>query len=279
MTNNPSINVPSTAVSVIGGDTGDDFPVLKAFQQYIDAEQDKARRRMLSLCIFFGCLMTLVIVVFVVLLTGVSQRNQALNDRLIEYVMKDRQAAVVVQPPTDNSAVYGLTAKLEAMERKLEESQKNANAAQERVLAAEKAAAEKAAAESALRIAREKAKIQEEMAITRLKAELAAEREKAAAEKEKRREAELEAYRRKHYPEFYAKETKPLVEEEKEETEADIDALLDELSEDAAIDYFSDDEDDAPKNRKDATEPAANDDTTMPTIKGARGKWRIPSDK
>ena len=30
-----------------------DFPVLKAFQEYIDAEQSKARKRMLGLSIFF----------------------------------------------------------------------------------------------------------------------------------------------------------------------------------------------------------------------------------
>ena len=35
------------AVSVYGQTDGlDDFPVLKAFQQYIDSEQAKARKRM-----------------------------------------------------------------------------------------------------------------------------------------------------------------------------------------------------------------------------------------
>ena len=68
----------------------DDFPVLKAFQQYIDSEQAKARKRMLMLCAFFGFLMIVVIGVFVVLLVNVSARNQALNDRLIEFAMKER---------------------------------------------------------------------------------------------------------------------------------------------------------------------------------------------
>ena len=41
----------NTAVSVYdAGNAMDDFPVLKAFQQYIDAEQAKAQKRMLFLC-------------------------------------------------------------------------------------------------------------------------------------------------------------------------------------------------------------------------------------
>ena len=54
--------IPENAVSLYGQtDAMDDFPVLKAFQQYIDSEQAKARKRMLMLCIFFGILMTVVI--------------------------------------------------------------------------------------------------------------------------------------------------------------------------------------------------------------------------
>ena len=48
---------PQNAVSVYSQDAMDDFPVLKAFQQYIDAEQAKAQKRMTTLCIFFALLM------------------------------------------------------------------------------------------------------------------------------------------------------------------------------------------------------------------------------
>ena len=81
--------MPNNAVRLYG-DAMDDFPVLKAFQQYIDAEQAKARKRLLSLGIFFGILTGAIIAVFVLLLLNVSQRNQELNDRLVEYAMKDR---------------------------------------------------------------------------------------------------------------------------------------------------------------------------------------------
>ena len=62
---------PRNAVSVYTQDAMDDFPVLKAFQQYIDAEQAKARKRLLSLGIFFGILTGAIIAVFVVMLLTV----------------------------------------------------------------------------------------------------------------------------------------------------------------------------------------------------------------
>ena len=51
-------SIPPNAVSVYGqtADAMDEFPVLKAFQQYIDAEQAKARKRLISLGIFFAIL-------------------------------------------------------------------------------------------------------------------------------------------------------------------------------------------------------------------------------
>ncbi len=190
------------AVSVYGGtgDALDDFPVLKAFQQYIDAEQAKARKRLLALGVFFGVLMLAVIAIFVVLLVSVSSRNQQLNDRLVEFAMKDHGVAapVVVQPPQDSAAVLAFTTKLEEMQRKLTEAQAKADKA---VAEAEARRAEQQAAAEA---AKPKAPTAEELEIQRLKAELAAEKEKAAEEQKRRREEELEAYRRKHYPELYA---------------------------------------------------------------------------
>ena len=46
--------INQNAVSVYGQEGLDDFPVLKAFQQYIDAEQIKSRKRMVMLSIFFA---------------------------------------------------------------------------------------------------------------------------------------------------------------------------------------------------------------------------------
>lgn len=190
------------AVSVYGGtgDALDDFPVLKAFQQYIDAEQAKARKRLLALGSFFGVLMLAVIAIFVVLLVNVSSRNQQLNDRLVEFAMKDHGVAapVVVQPPQDSAAVLAFTTKLEEMQRKLTEAQAKADKAMA------EAEARRVEQQAAAEAAKPKPPTAEELEIQRLKAELAAEKEKAAEEQKRRREEELEAYRRKHYPELYA---------------------------------------------------------------------------
>ena len=264
------------SVSVYGADAMDDFPVLKAFQQYIDAEQARARKRLLTLGVFFGVLMLLVISVFVVMLYGAGQRNQVLNDRLIEFAMKerdrDRQAAVVVQPPVqqDNSAILALTAKMEELQQKLAASQKIAEDAEKARAAAVKAAADASTP---------KGPSAEQLEIQRLKALLAAEKERKAAEASRRRQEELEAYRRKHYPELYEKpkasEAKkvearkpksiplPKVKDEIIDDVGDV-----ELDDDDAIDYF-----------KEETSPTGEKSYSIPVdVKGSKGKWLIPGE-
>ena len=253
---------PNTAVSVYSQDGMDDFPVLKAFQQYIDAEQAKARKRLVALGIFFGILTGAVIAVFVVMLASMSHRNQLLNDRLVEFAMKERDrpaAPVVVQPAApqaDSSAlVSALTAKLDAMEKKLAESQsKPVQVVQDSQPAAAKADAPKASSAEALEI-------------QRLHALLAAEREKAAVEKERRRQEELEAYRRKHYPELY-RQPQPVAERRRlptrrrasaarDDGEDEIDAIVAELEndDDEAVSYF-DEEDDEDSSARRPAKPA-----------------------
>ena len=96
---------PTTAVSLFGDASGGagDFPVLKAFQEYIDAEQAKARKRMLGLSIFFIVLLVVVVVTFVLVLTFMIRQNQSLSDRLLDMAFKPQPAqqahvAPVVQP-------------------------------------------------------------------------------------------------------------------------------------------------------------------------------------
>ena len=291
---------PNSAVSIYQQDGMDDFPVLKAFQQYIDAEQAKARKRLVTMGVFFVILTGAVIAIFVAMLANLSQRNQTLNDRLVEFVMKERErqnASVVVQPPqADNSAlVTALTAKLDAVEQKLVESQKKAE--QARAEAAAKAAAE---------AAKQKSQTAEELEILRLKAQLSAEREKAAAEKERRRQEELEAYRRKHYPELYQPATPRKAARTQSATRRlpatdDLDDLGEDdigTEDDGAITYFSDydDEDVKPKPKKANKEtskppqkktikekpeaPAQENKTTVDVKKPEKPerRWRIPAE-
>ena len=271
--------IPENAVRLYGeSDAMDNFPVLKAFQQYIDAEQAKARKRMLLLGVFFGALMIVVISVFVMLLLNVSTKNQELNDRLVEFAMKERDrqpagAPVVVQPPQDNSAILALTSKIEAMQKELIESQK----------------AEKAASDEAERIRREAAKPKgptpQELEIKRLKALLAAEQEKHSAERERQRQAELEEYRRKHYPELYEekKPAKPAVQKRRsrpEPEEDDTDDLLEEvdriLEDSEAISYF-DSEAKAPSKKR-ALAPTKKEYSIPVDVRGSSTRWSVPND-
>ena len=89
MNDNPTAN---NAVSIYGQEGLDDFPVLKAFQQYIDAEQSKARKRMIMLCLFFGFLMTIVIVVFMIMLREADAKSAAAPRRNCAEPGAERQA-------------------------------------------------------------------------------------------------------------------------------------------------------------------------------------------
>jgi len=268
----------NNAVNVYQNDMADEFPVLKAFQQYIDAEQAKARKRMMMLCAFFSFILTVVVSVFVFLLIASSSRNQTLNDRLVEYAMKERERTSAKQEQTQENAVLAaLTSKLEALQKSLAE---------------DRARSEKAAEEAAAS-AKERSTA-EALEIERLKALLAAEKEKAAAEREKQRQAELEAYRRKQYPEFYGQkpDESPSPSEDsrkaartaaEEEADREIESIINDIK---AIDYF--DEEDAKKDssekrttsKKDIPPSSSEDDVEISSgIKDSSGKtWNIPEE-
>ena len=277
MTTNQNIpemesEIPSNAVSLYGqnADALEDFPVLRAFQQYIDAEQSKARKRMVMLCSFFGFLMVAVIIVFVIILFSVSSRNQALNDRLIEYVMRDRGASspVVVQSPADGSAIMALSTRLEAMQKQLSTDQAKVVADAQR---------------AALESVRPKPPTDQELEILRLKAQLAQEKEKAALKREIERQAEIEAYRRKHYPECYAQpqpasSASSHLSVQEKEADDDIDQLLRELNEkDILEDGLENDaanETDSGKQKPtEANPPSPSAPKGMPKP----GEWTIPT--
>ena len=247
--------IPQNAISVYNnGDALEDFPVLKAFQQYIDAEQTKARKRLLTMGIFFGVLMMIVIAGFVAMLMSISARNQSLNDRLIEFAMRERDnrgsSAVVVQPPQDGSAIMALNNKLDEMRKKLEESQRQAEAAKAAAIEAAKAKEPSPA----------------ELEIQRLKAIIADEKGKVALEKERRHQEEIEAYRRKHYPELYEDEIPRFSRKARLRNRKTISELLDEIE--AEDDDLGDDIDELPsptkRHRKTVTD---EDNTSLDAVK------------
>ncbi|MBR3957776.1 MAG: hypothetical protein IKJ89_08005, partial [Kiritimatiellae bacterium] len=126
MNENPAAN---NAISIYGQEGLDDFPVLKAFQQYIDAEQSKSRKRMVMLCVFFGFLMTIMIVVFLFMLRDATARNQALNDKFVNLLMERDRQPVVVQPPApiqnaaNDAAIKAMTDTMAALQKQIADQQ------------------------------------------------------------------------------------------------------------------------------------------------------------
>lgn len=266
------------AVRVYENDMTEDFPVLKAFQQYIDAEQSKARKRLILLCMFFAGLMTILVAVFVLMIAQMNRDKQHANEQLIQFLMKDRdrqqQPQPVSVPRQDDAALKALADKLNDIQREFSAERKNAE--QKEV---------KKVSPSA-----------ESLEIERLKALLSVEKEKAAIEREKQRQAELEDYRRKHYPELYEKKT-PDVQKKSawdrqravEEADQEIEDILKDVK---AIDYFDDEDDEEEENEKKSTKkgtkaparlskpepPSPSQQTEIPgDIKDAAGNsWKIP---
>jgi len=308
MENETSMNSGSSrnAVSIYRAEGPmDDFPVLKAFQQYIDAEQNKARKRMVTLCVFFGAVLCVVIAVFMVMLHDISRRNQLLNDRLVEYAMKDRDRAPVVvhQPvaptvvsaPAPESAATGaateaalkaMTEALVAIQRQLNErSASEARPAQEAQPATPAAEDD---IERRERLARERIKVE--------RAQIAEERRKLAEERERKHQEEVERHRRKLYPEYYAekentsapaKAQPPAKREISDDDIADIlreAALPEEEDEKEAGQPMAEPKAEAEPEKKfddvgDAIEYFNDDGFEIPVeVKGTSAKWRVPLD-
>lgn len=203
------------AASQAGGDA---LPVLKAFQDYLESERQRARRRMTTLGVVFAVVILAVVAAFALIwystMRGMQDTNRQLLDAALKRANAEPPAPVVVQPPpqpsaaetakviaeavsraqSEQSAVFaktleGLNASLEAMRQdnaamkeKIAQAEAAAKAEAER-RAAEKAAAEKAAAEKAARLAAEKAAAEKAAAekAARLAAEKAAAAKAAAA--------------------------------------------------------------------------------------------------
>jgi len=225
--------IPPHAVSVYGQGAGalDDFPVLKAFQQYVDAEQAKAHKRLMTVCVFFTVLILTVIGVFMFIILNLSQgvggkdqsadatikalsdNNAALQSQVLEQTRKMNEqlmaqlTAKQTQPAVDaelQKQNFELQAKLNALEiEKRLRAEQEAEAARRAALAPKPEPAdtpsmsekEKADMELALK----KAEQQQQSKEAKLK-----EREARLAAEEKRlREQEIKLHRRRLYPEYF----------------------------------------------------------------------------
>lgn len=244
---NTNEDIANNAISVYGAEDAslNDFPVLKAFQQYIDAEQTKARKRMLWLSVFFGALMIAVVSIFVGLLISVSHRNQALNDKLVEFAMqeRDRQVEAAKEAAKESAeqsarnkaesdaAFKALADALSSIQRQIsEQNAKQSDLAKRVAERPEGPSADQIALQNKLKAETEKLK--------RATALLQSEKAKLAAKKEALRQQEIEVQRRRLYPEYYSKEdaTSPAAKPKPKETPKASPQSIDDLE---PIDYFA----------------------------------------
>ena len=289
-----SPQIPRNAVSIYGqGDAMDDFPVLKAFQQYVDAEHAKAQKRMTTLCIFFVILMVAVIAVFMLLLMNISQRNSALSDQLFQFMLKDRDRQnVIVQSPGqqgDSAALLSLQRQLFDQQMKMMDEAMKARAAaapapQERpVSQAERAEF------ATLRLEHEKQVKTDSDRLAKAQEELKAERERIAQERERLRQKEIDLQRRKLYPDYYearAKTPAPVVDDDLSVIDEAIAAEEKNvvrpasLRDDGSVRYFTDDEDDldAFVNALDLPELRKPQPAEPAEKSAAAGGWSMPEE-
>ncbi len=232
---NPDISEPhetssaANAVSLFGQSGGvNDFPVLKAFQEYIDAEQAKARKRMLGLSVFFILLLIVVVITFTLVITSVIGRNQQLSDRLLDIALREKTATqpvvnvqspapAVVQPSVESAELVRLREELrrEKEERKSEQAKRDEDRFNKLLDAISKPQQQPVAAPTPVVVTTSPSSVlqpttAESAELVRLREELRREKEERQAEqakaKEEKRKAEIEAHRRRLYPEYYAQE-------------------------------------------------------------------------
>ena len=232
---NPDISEPhetssaTNAVSLFGQSGGvNDFPVLKAFQEYIDAEQAKARKRMLGLSVFFILLLIVVVITFTLVITSVIGRNQQLSDRLLDIALREKTstlpvvnvqspAPAVVQPSVESAELVRLREELrrEKEERKSEQAKRDEDRFNKLLDAISKPQQQPVAAPTPVVVTTSPSSVlqpaaAESVELARLREELRREKEERQAElakaKEEKRKAEIEAHRRRLYPEYYAQE-------------------------------------------------------------------------
>ena len=232
---NPDISEPhetssaANAVSLFGQSGGvNDFPVLKAFQEYIDAEQAKARKRMLGLSVFFILLLIVVVITFTLVITSVIGRNQQLSDRLLDIALREKTstqpvvnvqspAPAVVQPSVESAELVRLREELrrEKEERKSEQAKRDEDRFNKLLDAISKPQQQPVAAPTPVVVTTSPSSVlqpttAESAELARLREELRREKEERQAEqtkaKEEKRKTEIEAHRRRLYPEYYAQE-------------------------------------------------------------------------
>lgn len=206
----------------------EEFPVLKAFQEYIEAEQAKARKRVVQICITFTFIFLIAVGGFMVAWSHAMLKNEALSERLINMAMNSHNnhpQNVAVGAVDQRIAAEDAALKQEqARNRELQEKHANdiwnerekmfemkQKHYEELALQREKARAEQDAAVAAERerlLKEYEKRLQSALSESKKNDTADTARKNAEAAAEKRRQEEerrKELYLRKQYPEYYAK--------------------------------------------------------------------------
>lgn len=85
------------------------FPVLKAFQDYLEAERTQARKRVIQLSVFYAILMGVVVTGFLIAGGFMVRNMSSMQDKLLDIALASRAAPVPAQvapaaPAIDESA-------------------------------------------------------------------------------------------------------------------------------------------------------------------------------
>ena len=292
-------------ISVYNEGVGDDFPVLKAFQQYIDAEQAKSRQRLLTVSIIFVVVLLAVIAIF-------SSMLIRANDRLVDFAMKNPNGQTSSASDEANETIRSLTATIEELQSHLEEQNRKLADSVDAVAKGQRELKPAAAVKTAKTAVSDKRTQELEARLQQALDQLKAEKQKFAEEKEKLRkeqlrqlhEEELERYRREHYPEFYAKKDRAVKADKSPssmtpdeiESEVDKEVTYEELEEDDVQPIVRKTktqikEDPLPVMKKtskngsgdladdEAVQYFQDDDYTIPVeVKGKKAGWYVPMD-
>lgn len=95
----------ANSVTLYGNqDAMDDFPVLKAFQQYVDSEQAKAHKRLMTVCAFFTILIFFIIGVFIFVVMNIRSNKENNPDN--SMLALQQQVAEQASKMTDQQMAY-----------------------------------------------------------------------------------------------------------------------------------------------------------------------------
>lgn len=200
-----------TPVALYGNqDAMDDFPVLKAFQQYVDSEQAKAHKRLMTVCAFFTILIFFIIGVFIFVVMNIRSNQNMPNpaadlqrqlmeqtSRMNEQLIEQLTAKQNVQPPSPAASVVvvGDNGKDKALD--------GSHSAKERELAEREAKLKKRELENEKRELEEREKAIQEREENLKRDEEAKSARKEEDDAKKKREKEVLEHRRRLYPEYF----------------------------------------------------------------------------